>query len=193
MVADRISRTSILSLIRVRPALVQRALPREASLTKTLLGALTVWDGIRADANITVTALHDGKVVSRTLLASILAVAKLEKSLGLPLPGSAPFGVAGEAHAEVFQGSGDCEHLFRLDVGRRRAFEHLEAASDLVECDLFCEGTVVPDVDVESACVAFDESIVDWSCCCRRGEQRSENPALGVHVCCSDCGSVSEM
>lgn len=149
-VANRISRTSILSLIRVSPALVQRALPREAGLAKTLLRALTIRDRIRANANIFITTLHDGKVVSSTILASILAVAKLEKSLRLPLPSSAPFGVAGKAHAEVFEGSGDFKHLLGLDVGWLRAFEHLEAAGDLVEGDLLGEGAVVPDVDGES-------------------------------------------
>lgn len=58
----------------------------------------------------------------------------------------------------------------------------------MVQSDLLGEGTVVPDVDAEGFCVAFDEGVVDWGCCCRQGEQRSENPALSVHDDCSDCG-----
>lgn len=149
VVADRISRAAIFDLIRVGPALIQRAFPREASLTKTLLGALSVRDGIRANADVFVAALHDRKVVSSTVLASILAVAEFEKGLCLPLSGSAPFGVAGEAHAEISEGSGDCEHFLGLDVRRLRAFEHLKTAGDLVKSDLLREGTVVPNVDFE--------------------------------------------
>lgn len=122
-----------------------------------------------------------------------MTIAKLEKSLRLPLPGSAPFGVARKAHAEVFEGSGDSEHFLGLDVGWCRAFEHLEAAGDLVEGDLLGEGAVVPDIDVESVRVAFDKSVVDWSRCGRQGEQRSENPALSVHVGCNDRGSILEV
>lgn len=117
VVANRISRATIINLIRVGPALIQRAFPRKTSLTKTLLGALTVVDGIRSNADIFIAALHDRKVVSCAVLASILAVAKLEKSLRLPLSGSAPFGVAGEAHAEIFEGGGDFEHFLGSDVG----------------------------------------------------------------------------
>lgn len=117
IVADRISRATIINLIRVRPALIQRAFPRETSLTKTLLGALTVVDGIRSNTDIFVAALHDRKVVSCAVLASILAVTKFEKGLCLPLSGCAPFGVAGEAHAEVFEGSGDFKHFLGSDVG----------------------------------------------------------------------------
>jgi hypothetical protein len=73
------------------------------------------------------------------------------------------------------------------------AWSVLEAASNLVESDLLGERTVVPDVDVESTCVAFDQSVVDWGCCGRQGEQRSEEPALSVHVDRSDCDSISEV
>jgi len=149
-IANRISRTPILSLIRISPALIQRTLPRKTSLTKTLLRTLPIRNRIRADANILITILHNRKVVSSPILTSILTISKLEKSLCLPLARSAPFGVAGEAHAEVFEGSGDFEHLFGFDVGWVRAFEHLEAASDLVEGDLFGPRAVVPDVDGES-------------------------------------------
>lgn len=69
----------------------------------------------------------------------------------------------------------------------------MEAAGDLVKADLLGEGAVVPDVDVEGFCAAFDQSIVDWGCCCRQGEQRGENPALSVHFDCSVCGGVSEV
>ena len=69
----------------------------------------------------------------------------------------------------------------------------MEAAGDLVEGDLFGEGAVVPDVDVESVCVAFDEGGVDWDCCGRQGEQRGENPALGVHVGCNEREGISEV
>jgi hypothetical protein len=192
-VADRVSRTSILSLIRVRPALVQRALPGEASLAGTLIGALAVWDRVSADTNIAIAALHDGEVVSRTVLAGILTVAKLEKSLSLPLASSAPFGVAGETHAEVFEGSGYSDHLLGRDVRWLGAFEHLEAAGDLVESDLLGERAVVPDVDVESPCVAFDKCVVNRGCCGRQGEQRSEEPALSVHIGRNDCGDIAEV
>jgi hypothetical protein len=147
---NRISRTPILSLIRISPPLIQRTLPRKTSLTKTLLRALPIRDRIRANANILITTLHNRKVVSRTVLTSILTIPKLKQSLCLPLACCAPFGVAGEAHAEVFEGSGDSKHLLGFDVGWVRAFEHLEAAGDLVEGDLFGEGAVVPDVDGES-------------------------------------------
>jgi hypothetical protein len=192
-VADRISRTSILSLIRVRPALVQRAVPGETSLAGTLLGALAVRDRVSTDTNIAIAALHDGEVVSRTVLAGILTVAEFEKSLSLPLTGGAPFGVAGETHAKVFEGSGDSDHLFGRDVRWFGAFEHLEATSDLVESDLLGERTVVPDIDVESICVTFDESVVDWGCRGRQGEQRSEEPALSVHIVRNDCDGIAEV
>lgn len=149
-IANRISRTPILSLIRISPPLIQRTLPRKTSLTKTLLRALPIRDRIRANANILITTLHNRKVVSRTVLTSILTIPKLKQSLCLPLACCAPFGVAGEAHAEVFEGSGDSKHLLGFDVGWVRAFEHLEAAGDLVEGDLFGEGAIVPDVDGES-------------------------------------------
>jgi hypothetical protein len=112
MVADRISRASILGLIGVRPALVQRAVPGEASLAGTLLRTFAIRNRISADADIAIAALHDREVVSRAFCASILTVAELEESLSLPLAGSAPFGVARETHAKVFEGSGDSDHLF---------------------------------------------------------------------------------
>lgn len=69
----------------------------------------------------------------------------------------------------------------------------MEAASDLIEGDLLSKGAVVPDVDVEGVRVAFDKSVVDRCRCGRQGEQRSEKPALSVHVGCNDCGSVEEV
>lgn len=149
IVANRISRATIPGLIRVSPALVQRAIPREACLTETLLRPLPIRNRIRANTNIAITTLHNRKVVSGPILTSILTISKLEKRLRLPLARSSPFGVAREAHTEVFEGRGDSEHFLGCDVGGFGAFKHLEAAGDLVEGYLFGEGAVVPDVDVE--------------------------------------------
>jgi hypothetical protein len=194
VVADRISRTTILGPIRIGPALVQWAVPREASLARTLLGAFTVGDGISANANVAIATLHNGKIVSSTIHTGILTVAKFEKSLCLPLTSSAPFGVTGKTHTEIFEGSGDGELLLGRNVRWLRALEHLEVSGDLVEGNLLGEFAVVPDVDVESARVALDESVFDWRCCCRQGEQRSEKPARSVHVIGrSDCGGISEL
>ena len=111
MVADRISRAADLHLLWFGPPLAQWAVPGEASLTGTLLGAFAIRDGIRAEADITVAAFHERKVVSSTFHTSVLAVAKLKKSLRFPLPGSAPFGMAREPHAYIFVRSGDGELL----------------------------------------------------------------------------------
>lgn len=193
VVADRISRAAVLCLIRVGPALVQRAVPWEASLARTLLGALAVRDGISANANVAIAAFHDGKIVSSTVHASVLTVAKLEKSLCLPLTSSAPFGVAGKTHAEILEGSGDGELLLGRNVCWLRALEHLEVSGDLVKSDLLGEFAVVPDVHVESSCVALDESVFYWRCCRRQGEQRNEKPTRSVHIVGrSDCGGISE-
>lgn len=136
--------------------MIQRAIPWKTSLARTLLGSLAIRNGVGANANIAITSLHDGKVVSRTVLAGILAIAEFEESLCLPLTGSAPFGVAREAHAEVFERSGDGNHLLGCDIRWGGAFEHLEVTSDLVKCDLLSERAVVPDIDVESTRVALN-------------------------------------
>jgi hypothetical protein len=175
MVAHRISRTAILSLVRVGPALIQRAVPREASLARTLAGAVSIGDGIDANANVLATALHHAEIISRSAKAVVLAVAEFEQGLMRPLACSAPLGVAGEAHAEVFVGSDDGGHLLGSDVDGLGALEHVEAAVDLVEGKLFGPGAVVPDVDVERGFgAAFDQSVVNGSRCGHQGEQRGE-------------------
>lgn len=193
VVADRVSRAAILDLVWVCPTLAQWAVPREASFARTLLRAFAVGNRVGSDTNVAIAALHNRKIISSTLLAGVLAVAEFEKSLNLPLGGSAPFCVAGETHAEVFERCLDCDHFLGCNVCWLRAFDHFEAAGDLVESNLLGERTVVPDIDVERrTCVAFDESVVNWSCCSRQGEQRSEEPALGVHFDCSDCDDSAE-
>lgn len=193
VVADGISRAAILDLVRVGPALRQWTVPGEASLARALLGALAVGNRIDTNANIRITALHDRKVISSALLTSVLAIAKLEKSLNLPLLRSAPFRVTGKAHAEVLERRLDCVHFLGIDVGRLGALDHLEAGCDLVEGDLLSPGAVVPDVDVESvSCVALDEGVVDGCCCGRQGEQRGEEPVLSVHFDGSDCDDIAK-
>ena len=59
MVADRISRAAVLGLVRVGPALVQRAVPREAGLACTLLGALAIRDWVNAYTYILVAAFYN--------------------------------------------------------------------------------------------------------------------------------------
>jgi hypothetical protein len=176
MIADRISRAAILSLVRVGPALIQRAIPREASLARTLAGALSIRDRINAHANVLVAARkHQAQVVSAPLEAVVLAVAELEQGLGRPLASSAPLGVAGETHAEVFVGSDDGAHFLGGDVDGLGALEHVEAAVDLVEGELLGPGAVVPDVDVERGLgVALEKGVVNWSRCGHQGEQRGE-------------------
>jgi hypothetical protein len=96
-------------------------------------------------------------------LAIILAVAEFEQSLVLPLAISAPLGVAGKAHADVFVRGDDGVHLLGGDVDGRGALDHLVfGIDDLVEGELLGEGAVVPDIDVESALgAALDKGVVD--------------------------------
>lgn len=92
-----------------------------------------------------------------------------------PLARSAPLGVAGKAHTEIFVESDDGVHLLVSNVNGLGTLEHLEAGGDLVESELLGPGAVVPDVDVE--CLpgaALDKSVVDWTRCSRQGEQRGE-------------------
>lgn len=110
-IAYSISRRSIFRLVRIRPTLIQWAVPGEARLARTLLGAVSVRDGVGADANVAVTSLHDREVISTAILAGVLAVAELEESLCLPLTGSAPLSVTGKAHAKILERSGDGNHL----------------------------------------------------------------------------------
>jgi len=178
MVANGISRAAVLSLVWVGPALVQRAVPGEAGLARTLLGALSIGDRVGTDAGIFVRTLHDGEVVGTPILTGVLAVAEFEQSLVLPLAGSAPLGMAGKAHAEIFVRSDDGVHLLWSDVGGLGALEHLEAAGDLIESELLGEGAVVPDIDVERAPgAALNEGVVNGTGCSHQGEQRSEEQA----------------
>lgn len=183
MIANCISRAAILGLIRVGPTLVQRAVPGEADLARTLLGAVSVGDRVDADADVLVAAIYDGEVVRRAVLAGVLAVAEFEEGLRLPLACSAPLGVAGQPHAQVFVRGDEGVLLLWGDVGGLGALEHLEVAGDLVETELLSEGAVVPDVDVERAAgAALDKSVVNGSGCGHQGEQRGEEQACGVHV-----------
>lgn len=183
MITNRISRRPISHLIRVRPPLIKRTIPRETSLTRTIPRPLPVRNGIDAHSNIAITALHDGQIVRRPFLSGILAVAELEEGLRFPLSADAPFGVAGEAHAEVFERRGERRVLLGREVGGFAALEHLEVAGDLVEGELFGERAVVVEVDVEGVAgvAGGEERGVDGCCCCRRGEQRGQDPACGVH------------
>lgn len=182
VIANGVSRAAILDLVWVSPALIKRALPREARLAQALLRPFAVGDGVDADANVAVAAFHDGEVVSSAVFAGILAVAELDKGLGLPLPSSAPFCVTREADAKILVRSSDGVHLLWGDVDRLRAFEHLEAAGDLVKRELLGERAVVPDVDVERVSGAtLDESIGDRGSSGRQGHERSEEQAFSVH------------
>ena len=87
-VTDRVCRIAQASLSWIGPTLARRAIPGKASLARTILG-------LRVDAHTNVwIAAHKAKVVSRALLASIFAVAKLEEGLWLPLTISAPLSVS---------------------------------------------------------------------------------------------------
>jgi hypothetical protein len=183
MIADRISRAAVLGLVRVGPALIQRAVPWEASLAKTLLGTVSVGYRIDPDAYIGVAAFNYTETKSRPTLAGVLAVAEFKQSLGLPLAGSAPLCVSGKTHTEVFVRSDDGVHLLGSNVDGLGALEHLEVAGNLVKGELLGEGAVIPDVDVESALrAACNKSVVDWSRCGHQGEQRGEGEACSVHV-----------
>ena len=126
MVTNRIGRGFKIPLNRIRPTLVMRAMPRKASLALTILTTLPVRAGIGSDPNIAVAAFHDGEVVRRTIDVSVCAVAELEQRLGSPLPVCAPFGVAGETHADFFEGGVDGEMLTGVDVGWVGLLEHFE-------------------------------------------------------------------
>lgn len=173
MVADRISRTANVYLVRIRPTLRRWAIPREARLAGALLGAPTVRDRVDTDANIAIATFHDGEIIRSAIFAGILAVAELEKCLCFPLAGGAPFCVTGETHTKVFKGRSDGEFLLWGKVCWLRTFDHPKITCDLVESELFGEGAVVPDIDVESiGGTVLEKCVVDWRCCSRQGEQR---------------------
>ncbi len=89
MVADCIGGTTIARLVRIRPTLVQRTVPREASFTFTLPVVR-----VGSNTDIAITTRHNAKVVRSTFRAGISAISKLEEGLWVPLPCGTPFGVA---------------------------------------------------------------------------------------------------
>lgn len=157
MIANRIRRTPNLNLIRIRPALRSRAVPWRTSLDSTSATPPPIRNRKDANANVRITALHQGEIVSRPLNASVLAVAELKEGLVVPLSGSAPLGVAGKTHAGGLEGRHDGFGAHCRDVYWGGVFEHLKVAGDLVEGELLGPFALVDDDDLEVVCVASGE------------------------------------
>lgn len=182
MVAHGISRAASQVLGRVGPGLRRIAL---AGVSADLAGAVLAVSAagqlrVSSEADVGLAALHHGKVVSGALHAVVLAVAELEEGLGSPLAANAPFGVAGEAHAEALVGSGDGLSAVGVNADGLALLEHLKATGDGVDAELLGGGAVVGDFDVEGVgvtLVGVAEAVAVRDCCCRQGEQGGEDPA----------------
>lgn len=81
-------------LIGIRPALIKRTIPRKSGLRQATLAALAIADWICSKANVLITSLHQAQVVSRSIVAHVVAVSKLKQCLMIPLASSALFGVS---------------------------------------------------------------------------------------------------
>ena len=121
MITNRIRGAPHIHLIRVRPPLIRSTVPWETNLPLTLAVR-----GPSPNPNIAIRALHDAQIIRGAVLPAVLGVAELEQGLGIPLPGGAALGVAGEAHAGVVEGGGDGDRLAWGDVSGVGALEHLE-------------------------------------------------------------------
>lgn len=157
MIADRIGRTSHIDLIGVSPTLLSRAVPRRTGLDGTSTTSPSIGDGEDADSNVGVAPLHQREIVRGTFDSHVLAVSELEERLVLPLPGCAPFGVAGETHARGLKGSHDGFGALGGDVDGSGLFEHLEVAGDLIQGKLLGPLAFVDDNDLEFVGVACVE------------------------------------
>lgn len=181
VVADRISWAAVLGLIRVGPALRRVAVVRVALLVRAVVGCVL---RVHGKTDVAFATLHEGEVVGSAVKFAHLAVAELGQGLSLPLSASAPLGVAREAKANVLVGGSDGLGVVGGDGDGLRALNHLEAAADLVEAKVLGRRALVADFDVESVIRALHQArgaAVDWNSCCRQGEQRTEEPACGVH------------
>lgn len=198
VVADGVSRAAVLGLIRVGPALGRVAAVRIALLARAIVCvAGAVHSGVDGKADVAFTSLHEGEVVSSAVHVAHLTVAELSKSLSLPLAGRAPLSVAGEAQADVLEGSRDGLGLVLSDGDRLRGgVDHVEASSDFVQAKVLGGRAVVGNLDVEGVGGAWLDvggSVGDRDGCCRQGEQGTEEPACGIHFAlyCDDrCGTV---
>ena len=144
MITHRIGRAPNIDLIGMRPPLIRPTIPGKTDLPLTRPIRRP-----RPNPNIAVRALHDRQIVRRPVVPGIGGIPELEQGLGVPLPGGAALGVAGQAHAGVVEGGLDVDRLAGGDVGGVGALEHLEGGGDLVEGDLFFEVALVADVEGE--------------------------------------------
>jgi hypothetical protein len=179
-VADSVSGAAVLALVGVGPGLVQVAVVERAFLGRALgLG------GVDGHSDVGRDAVHDGDVVGGAFEAVVRAVAEFEESLGFPDAGEAPFGVAGEAHADALVGGGDGVGLVLADGDGVADLERLEGRGDFVDAELLAGVAVVDDLDVEGVVT------LDGSGCCHQGEQGADEEACGVHFCSNDCSRVA--
>lgn len=154
LITNRIRRRPQIHLLRIRPPLLRRTIPRKTSLTHTTLRTpFPIRQRINSNSNIRIRSRHDRSIIccSSQILSRVrnIRVAEFEKCLRVPLAGCAPFGVAGETHAGFEVGGGDGGGGFGGDVYGRGFLEHGEGRGDLVEGELFGKGTVVVDLDLE--------------------------------------------
>ena len=150
LVAHGVSWAAVRILIWVRPALVQRAVVRVANFARA--GRIR-W--VDCDANVRGAAFHDRQVISRAILAFIVAVAELEQRLRVPLASSAPLSHTRETHAGRCVRCRDRVRHARSDVDRGRHLDRVEGGGDLVERELLSVGAVVQHVDVEGLVLAL--------------------------------------
>ena len=145
LVTDRVSWTAYINLSWIRPSLIYRAIPWEASLAGTIA---VVWIG--SHSYVRVAALHKTQVVSGASLASIFAITKLEKCLRLPLTIQAPLSMAAESQTYSVEWSDDCMLMVWLNGRRLGMLDHLEVGRDSVDGDLFLKRALVVDMEIEA-------------------------------------------
>jgi hypothetical protein len=197
VVANTVSWTAIRHLVRVGPALRRVAVAWVADLVGAVAAVGAVGeDGVHSNANIALAAFHDGEIVSGALEAVVCAVAELEEGLWGPLTGGTQLSMTGKTHANALVRGRDGLRLALCDGNGVAGLEHLEGSGDFVDAKVLLGRAVVADLDVEGIGTAAggatrDEVGVDGFGCCGQREQRAEEQACGVHVCCNECGSIA--
>ena len=152
VVADGISGAAIRYLIRVRPALAERAIGGRAVFA---WARRVRW--VYCEAVVTA---HDGEIVGSTIDAIECAVAELEERLRGPLRCGGLVGRARDAHANALVRGLESAVGASWDVHGRGDGVHGESGADLVDAEAHVRAAVVVDGDIEG--IAAGSGAWDW-------------------------------